>query len=68
MNPVDQFRQAFYEKIIKEEEVKERQQQLKERNCVHLFNQEVPCYVRGYRQIECSKCGRVLFHKIQDSA
>jgi hypothetical protein len=63
MNPIDQFRRAFYEKLIAEEQTKERQEQLKQRNCVHLYNREVPSDLVGFRQMECSKCGRVLFQK-----
>jgi hypothetical protein len=63
MNPIDQFRYAFYEKLVTEEKAKEQQQHLKERNCYHRYDIEVNSYLDGYRRWECSKCGRTTLRR-----
>lgn len=57
MNPIDQFRYTVLEKIVAEEEKKQKQLELKQRNCYHYFSKEIPSYLNGYRRFECEKCG-----------
>jgi hypothetical protein len=51
MNPIDQFRQAFFDKVIREETAKEQQQKRIQRNCFHRYVAET------YQRKTCSKCG-----------
>jgi hypothetical protein len=56
-NPVDKFRAEFFEKIVKEEQAKEKAQQLAQKNCFHNFNLRGIITEGGYQQRTCSKCG-----------
>lgn len=57
MNPVDHFRQQFYETLVAEEKEKEKAQKHKERNCFHRYDIQHPSLLNGYNEWECSKCG-----------
>lgn len=63
MNPVDQFRQAFYDKLVVEEKEKEKEQKIKERNCFHRYDMNRPSLVHGYNEWECSKCGQMTLRR-----
>jgi len=66
-NEIDRFRNEYFEKIIEEEKTKEREQLLKERNCLHLYNIEVSpakdLYIDGYVRLQCSKCNRTTVRR-----
>ena len=60
---VDQFRDAFYSKLIAEETTREQQQHLLERNCFHRYSKEIPSLLDGYRRFVCDKCGRTTLRR-----
>lgn len=65
INPVDEFRNAFFEKLIKEEKEKERAQQLAQKNCFHNYNiMGIPSQT-GYQERTCSKCGHSALKSIR---
>lgn len=67
MNEIDRFRTQYFEQLIEEEKVKEREQLLREQNCFHLYEMEVPphkdFYIDGYVRFQCSKCGRTTLRR-----
>lgn len=67
MNEIDRFRTQYFEQLIEEEKLKEQQQLLREQNCFHLYNIEVPPYkdlfVDGYIRMKCSKCDRTTLRR-----
>lgn len=60
---IDQFRNAFYTKLIAEETAREQQQALMERNCFHVYRKEIPSLLDGYRRFVCDKCGRTTLRR-----
>jgi len=65
MNPVDQFRHAFYDKLVVEEKEKEKAQKQKERKCFHRYDLSNPSLMNGYNEWECSKCGQTVLRRTQ---
>jgi len=58
---VDQFRNAFFDKLIEEETKKEKEQKLLQSSCYHRYTIIEETYEsRGitYEYRTCSKCGR----------
>jgi hypothetical protein len=56
-NEVDDFRNTFFDKLIKEEKEKERALKLKQSNCFHKYDVDGLINEHGYQQKSCSKCG-----------
>jgi hypothetical protein len=56
INPVDKFRNDFFEKIIKEEKEKEKALILAQKNCFHSYNLMGNITRNGYQERTCSKC------------
>lgn len=57
MNPIDEFRYTFLEKVIQDEKIKRQEYEAIQRMCHHRFSKEIPSYLNGYRRFECDKCG-----------
>ena len=64
-NEVDKFRQDFFEKLIKDQKEKAKQQKLTQKNCHHNYNILGNIQQNGYQERECSKCGHSAIKKIQ---
>ena len=56
INPVDKFRNDFFESLIKEEKEKEKALIMAQKRCNHSFNIEGHPQ-NGYQERSCSKCG-----------
>lgn len=57
INPVDKFRNDFFEKLIKEEKEKEKAVIAAQKRCNHTFDILARPDTNGYQQRSCSKCG-----------
>jgi hypothetical protein len=57
INPVDEFRNAFFDKLIKEEQEKKRALELAQKNCFHSYNIMGIVNQNGYQERTCCKCG-----------
>jgi hypothetical protein len=57
INPVDEFRNAFFDKLIKEEQEKKRALELAQKNCFHNYNIMGIVNQNGYQERTCCKCG-----------
>lgn len=66
-NEIDRFRTQYFEQLIEEEKLKEREQLLREQNCFHLYNIEVAphkdLFIDGYVRFQCSKCERTTLRR-----
>ncbi len=64
-NEIDEFRNNFFEKVIKEEQEKIKATELAQKNCFHNYD----CLGRpshnGYQNRICSKCGHSATKSIQ---
>ena len=63
-NEVDEFRQSYFNMLIKEEKEKEKALKLAQANCFHRYEVDVttthhptPNINNVYQQRTCSKCG-----------
>jgi hypothetical protein len=56
-NEVDEFRNNFFQKLIKEEQEKERAIALAQKNCFHNYDTINHTNHNGYQERTCSKCG-----------
>ena len=64
MNPVDEFRNAFFEKVIKEEKEKEEEERLVQSKCFHLYNIIDSTFIKkDYQLRTCSKCGHSMIRR-----
>lgn len=57
INPVDKFRNDFFDNLIKEEREKERIKMIKQKKCSHIYNVMGILNNSGYQERTCSKCG-----------
>jgi hypothetical protein len=57
INPVDKFRNDFFEKLIKEEKEKEKAILMAQKQCFHKYNIMGLVNTNGYQERTCSKCG-----------
>jgi hypothetical protein len=63
INPVDKFRNDFFDRVIQEEKEKKEKEQKeelaikrKQANCFHKYNL-MNTNSSGYQSLSCSKCG-----------
>jgi hypothetical protein len=64
-NEVDEFRNNFFDKLIKEEREKERSLKLAQSKCPHKYDVEGFINENGYQQRTCSKCGHSTIKNIR---
>jgi hypothetical protein len=64
MNPVDQFRAAFFDKVIQEEKKQEEERRQAQAKCFHKYDMIEQTFANGYQQRSCSKCGHGAVRKI----
>ena len=64
-NEIDEFRNNFFENLIKDEQEKERAIKLAQANCFHNYNIMGPVNGNGYQSRTCSKCGHSAFKNIR---
>ncbi len=57
-NPVDTFRNNYFENYIQVEKAKEKAKELAQKKCFHNYNIQSVVHQTGYQQRTCSKCGR----------
>jgi hypothetical protein len=65
INPVDEFRNAFFDKLIKEEQEKTRAKELTQKNCFHRYSIIGSINHNGYQERSCSKCGHSVIKSIR---
>jgi hypothetical protein len=65
MNPVDEFRNAFFQKVIDQEKEREREEKLLQSKCFHLYNIIDETFSNTHQQRTCSKCGHSLIKRIE---
>lgn len=56
-NEIDDFRQQFFEKVIADEQQKQKEEKRLQAACFHLFNVIGTTQPNGYQERSCSKCG-----------
>jgi hypothetical protein len=64
-NEIDDFRNNFFDKLIKEEKEKEKALKHKQANCFHKYDVEGLINENGYQQCTCSKCGHSAIKNIK---
>lgn len=68
MDEINQFRQAFFDKVIESEMKKEQDERLVQTNCFHLYKIVGETYQRKritYQQRSCSKCGHTAIKRLE---
>jgi hypothetical protein len=65
INPVDQFRNDFFEKLIKEEKAKEQAKLMAQKQCFHKYNIMGLVNANGYQERSCSKCGHSALKSVR---
>jgi len=65
MNPIDEFRSAFFQKVIDQEKEQERLEKEMQSKCFHLYNIIDDTFSNTHQQRTCSKCGHSLIKRIQ---
>ena len=65
MNPVDEFRNAFFQKVIDQEKEREREEKEIQSKCFHLYNIIDETFSNTHQQRTCSKCGHSLIKRIE---
>ena len=65
INPVDKFRNDFFEKLIKEEKEKEQAKIMAQKHCFHNYNVMGIVNQSGYQERSCSKCGHSAIKSIR---
>lgn len=65
INPVDKFRNDFFEKLIKEEKEKERALQMAQKHCFHNYNIMGITSNNGYQERTCSKCSHSTIKSVR---
>lgn len=64
MNPIDEFRSAFFQKVIDQEKEQERMEKEMQSKCFHLYNIIDDTFSNTHQQRTCSKCGHSLMKRI----
>ena len=64
-NEIDEFRQQFFQKVIDDEQKKQKEEKQLQAKCFHLFNIMGPIMPNGYQERMCPKCGLVAVKRIQ---
>ena len=64
-NEVDEFRNNFFNNLIKDEKEKENALKLAQANCFHNYNIMGIVTANGYQNRTCSKCGHSAFKNIR---
>jgi len=64
-NEVDEFRNNFFNNLIKDEKEKEKAIQVLQTNCFHNYNIIGLLNEGGYQNRTCSKCGHSAFKNIR---
>jgi hypothetical protein len=64
-NEVDEFRNNFFNNLIKDEKEKERALKLAQANCFHNYNIMSLVNEGGYQTRTCSKCGHSALKNIR---
>ena len=65
MNPIDEFRSAFFQKVIDQEKEQDRAEKEMQSKCFHLYNIIDDTFSNTHQQRTCSKCGHSLIKRIQ---
>jgi hypothetical protein len=65
MNPIDEFRSAFFQKVIDQEKEREQEEKLIQSKCFHLYNIIDETFSNTHQQRTCSKCGHSLIKRIK---
>lgn len=65
INPVDKFRNEFFEKIIKEEKEKEKALEIAQKTCFHNYNIMGITNQNGYQERTCSKCSHSAIKSVR---
>lgn len=65
INEVDKFRNDFFEKLIKEEQEKERAKKIAQKHCFHNYNIMGMVNQNGYQERTCCKCGHNTIKSIR---
>jgi predicted nucleic-acid-binding Zn-ribbon protein len=64
MNPIDEFRNAFFQKVIDEEKEREAEEKRIQSKCFHLYNIIDETFIKkDYQQRTCSKCGHSMIRR-----
>lgn len=64
-NEIDDFRQQFFEKVIADQQQKDKEEKRKQAECFHLFNMIGLISPNGYQERTCSKCGLTAIKRVQ---
>jgi hypothetical protein len=65
INPVDKFRDDFFDKLIREEREKENARIMNQKKCFHTYNLMGILNTSGYQERTCSKCGHSVIKSIR---
>jgi hypothetical protein len=65
INPVDEFRNKFFEALIKEEQEKEKAIALAQKKCFHNYDIINYTNQNGYQERTCSKCNHTAIKSIR---
>lgn len=60
---IDTFRMAFYEQLISQEQQKERERELKQKNCYHRYD-PLTLLPNGIMEWICTRCDRVIQRRV----
>jgi hypothetical protein len=64
-NEIDEFRNKFFDKLIKEEQEKVAALERKQANCAHKYDIVGPEDAGGYQSRKCSKCGHMAMKSLR---
>jgi len=65
IDPLEKFRNDFFDKLIKDEKEKEKAKQLAQKNCFHSYNLQGEITPNGYQERTCSKCNHTAFKSVR---
>jgi hypothetical protein len=64
-NEIDEFRNNFFEKVIKDEQEKIKATELAQKNCFHNYEIQGQLTNSGYQERVCSKCGHSAIKSVR---
>ena len=65
IDPLEKFRNDFFDKLIKEEKAKQNAIMLAQKNCFHKYDLQGDMTSNGYQERTCSKCGHTAFKSVR---
>lgn len=65
INPVDKFRNDFFDKLIKKEKDREQAKRIAQKHCFHNYNIMGIINPNGYQERTCSKCGHMAIKSVK---